>query len=137
MTIRREDLAAAAALGLLQYRQIDPLLVFLLQRDVREKRQMLSAQAEAPRRGWLRSFLFTCAVLLAIVTAAMFGMLFWTRAQPVSIGVLLSFAGLYLMAAFGAVNWIGQRSSGGPTQSLSALAVASVPLAVFTLAQFA
>jgi hypothetical protein len=137
MTIRREDLAAAAALGLLQYRQIDPLLVFLLQRDVREKRQMLSARVEAPGRGWFRSFLFTCAVLLAIVTAAMFGMLFWTRAQPVSIGLLLTFAGMYLMAAFGAVNWIGQHNAGGTTQTLSALAVASVPLAVFTLAQFA
>jgi hypothetical protein len=137
MTIRREDLAAAAAVGLLQYRPIDPLLVFLLQRDVRARRQVLAAQVRGQQRGWAFGLLSLLAIVLAIVTIAMFGLLFSTRAEPAGLGMLFSFAALYVLVALSVVNWASRRSQGGPVRTLSALAVASVPLAVFTLAQFA
>lgn len=135
MTIRREDLADAAALGLLQYRQVDPLLVFLLQRDVREKRLLLAAQAHRPRRNWAYGAITVVAALVTSVTMAMFGLLFSMRPEPASVGVLFSFAGLYMLIALGAVGWFNRRAQRGPTRTLSALAVATVPLAVFTLTQ--
>lgn len=68
MTIRREDLTAAAAAGLLPYRQIDPLLIFLLQRDIVAKRQVLLAQPH-PRPS--RGVPFLLAVALALAALAL------------------------------------------------------------------
>lgn len=72
MTIRREDLAAAAAVGLLHYTQIDPLLVYLLQRDVRAKREAMLAQLS--RRSQFNLWLSYAAGLLALIVAALFAL---------------------------------------------------------------
>lgn len=134
MTIRREDLAAAAAVGLLQYRQIDPLLVFLLQRDVCAKRQAL--QVRTTQGGGFHTFLSYLLAMLAIVVAALFAVLFMVRMAPaMSVGALLSFTALYALAALGIAAWFRRRGYRGRVRLLSAAIVASVPLAVFALQQ--
>lgn len=137
MTIRREDLAAAAAVGLLQCRQVDPLLVFLLQRDVYAQRQVLAAQMRGQRRHPAYALLFGVAAVLAIVVMGWFGLRFAMHPEPIGVGMLLSFVGLYVMAAVGIVGWFGRDGGGGAVRprTVSALVLASVPLAVLTLVQ--
>lgn len=135
--IKREDLVAAAAVGLLQYRQIDPLLVFLLQRDVRTRRQALLAQSPA-RRGGFNTWLSYLLGLVAIVTTAMFAVLFTSRAvQSLGIGTLFFFIALYGLSAFGLVSWFNRRGFCKRARVLAAVTIASVPLAVFALQQIA
>ncbi|HJV82610.1 hypothetical protein [Noviherbaspirillum sp.] len=138
MTIRRDDLVAAAAVGLLQYRQIDPLLVFLLQRDVRLKRQALIAQAQAKQRNGFYVFLSNVAALLAVITASLFGVLFTTRSlHSMGFGALALFTLLYGFGALALVFWFKQRGYCARFRVLSALIMTSVPLAVFALQQVA
>ena len=112
--IKREDLVAAAAVGLLQYRQIDPLLVFLLQRDVRIKRQALLAQTSV-WQGGVNSWLSCLAGLLGIVTVTLFAVLFSSRdAQSFGVG------GLFLGTALYGASTFSRRCSAGRTCGCSA-----------------
>jgi hypothetical protein len=136
MTIRREDLVAAAALGLLQYRQIDPLLVFLLQRDVVAQRLALAAQVRQAEPGALYSVLTHLVVFLALLTSGLFAVLFTTRAvQALGIGALFFFTLLYGFGALGLSMWFKRRGYYGRLRLGVALTMASVPLAVFALHQ--
>lgn len=136
MTIRREDLVTAAALGLLQYRQIDPLLVFLLQQDVRAKRQALLAQGRQSRYGRINTVLSCVLAVLVMVTAGLFAFLFvLPGGQPNGIGTLVFFTATYAAGALALTAWFNRRGNGEQRPTLSVLAVASVPLAVFILAQ--
>ena len=136
MTIRRDDLVAAAAVGLLQYRQVDPLLVFLLQRDVLAKREALNAQANASGNSGLYALLSYMVALMAIVTASLFAALFTTRVvAAMGNGAFLFFIALYLLAAFGVAAWFRRRGFCVRVRVLTAIAMASVPLAVVALQQ--
>lgn len=138
MTIRRDDLVAAAAVGLLQYRQIDPLLVFLLQRDVRAKRQALAAQTRESRHGGVYALLSYTVAVLAVVTAALFAVLFTTRAaHAMGSGAMVVFIGLYVAGAFSVATWFRKRGYCGRVRVLAAVIMASVPLAVMALQQVA
>lgn len=132
MTIRREDLAAAAALGLLQYRQIDPLLVFLLQRDVYSRRRALQAEREQ-RQGGVFSFMTYAMGLVATITVALFALLFSSRGSQVGFGVMLLFLGAYASSAFSVAAWFRARGYSLRTRVFSLAAMASVPLTVFAL----
>jgi hypothetical protein len=138
MTIRRDDLVAAAAVGLLQYRQIDPLLVFLLQRDVRAKRQALAAQVRENRHGGVYALLSYTVAVLAIVTAALFAVLFTSRAMhAIGSGAVIVFTGVYLAGALAIASWFRKRGYCGRVRMLAAVIMASVPLAVMALQQVA
>jgi len=138
MTIRREDLVAAAAAGLLQYRQIDPLLVFLLQRDIRAKRQALAEQVRPRKYQGVYKVLSIVVALLAVITAALFGMLLATRAMPsTENGAFVFFAILYLGVAIGVAAWFRRRGYGARIRVAFAVVMASVPLAVVALQQVA
>lgn len=136
MAIQREDLVAAASLGLLQYRQIDPLLIFLLQRDVRYRREVMLAQtqpARGPRTYVMLSYL---AGMLAIATAALFAVLFTSRAvESLGMGALFFLTVLYALCAIGVVSWFKRWGFGMLTRILSGFLVALVPVAVFGLQQ--
>jgi hypothetical protein len=136
MTIRRDDLVAAAAAGLLQYRQVDPLLVFLLQRDITAKRQaMLSEVSPRPFRGLYAVLSFLVAVL-AVVTAIMFSVLFSSRAvHALGGGAHVVFAFLYLVGGLALAAWFRRRGYLGRVRLLFAVAMASLPLAVVALQQ--
>jgi hypothetical protein len=137
MMIQRDDLVAAAAVGLLQYRQIDPLLIFLLQRDVRARRAALARSETRPvRTGRAYLLLSYLAGTLAIVTAALFAVVFTARAvESLGVGVLFFFTLLYAIAALGLASWFKRRGLGVPVRILTALVLALVPLAVFALQQ--
>ncbi|HYD97412.1 MAG TPA: hypothetical protein VEC01_18970 [Noviherbaspirillum sp.] len=136
MTIRREDLVAAAAAGLLQYRQIDPLLVFLLQRDIRAQRQALVAQTQANAYSRLNAALSYAAAFLAVVTASLFGVLFASRFMDAAgNAALVLFAAGYIVVGLGLAAWFRRRGFGGRLRVLSAVIMASLPLAVVALQQ--
>ncbi|RZI40626.1 hypothetical protein EGT07_21980 [Herbaspirillum sp. HC18] len=136
MTIRRDDLAAAAAAGLLQYRQVDPLLVFLLQRDIQAKRQALVVQPQADRYRRINKLLAYAAMLLAIVTASLFGVLFTSRAMhALGNGALMLVALAYVAAGFGIAAWFRRRGYCGRLRLLFAVIMTSIPLAVMALQQ--
>jgi ABC-type multidrug transport system permease subunit len=134
--IQREDLAAAASAGLLHYRQVDPLLVFLLQRDVLAKRQAMLTQsrfrsAGAKSTSVLMAYL---AGMLAMVTAALFAVLFTTRtAEVVGIGALVIFSLFYGAGALGLASWFRHRGFSAPVRILTALVIALVPVALYSL----
>jgi hypothetical protein len=131
--IKREDLVAAAAVGLLQYRQIDPLLVFLLQRDVRIKRQALLTRTPV-WRGGVNSWLFCLAGLLGIVTVTLFAVLFSSRdAQSFGVGGLFFCTALYGVSTFGVVSWFNRRGVCRRIRVLAAITITSLPLAMFAL----
>lgn len=135
--IKREDLVAAAAVGLLQYRQIDPLLVFLLQRDVRIKRQALLAQTSV-WHGGVNSWLSCLAGLLGIVTVTLFAVLFSSRdAQSFGVGGLFLGTALYGASTFGVVSWFNRRGVCRRIRVLAAITITSLPLAMFALQKVA
>jgi hypothetical protein len=137
MMIKREDLVAAAALDLLQYRQIDPLLVFLLQRDVCARRKDLVAE-EPAARGGLNAWLSALAGLLAIVTLTLFAVLFSSRAaQTYGPDALFFVTVLYGLCTFGIVSWFNRRGFRKRLRVLAALTITSLPLAVFALQRVA
>jgi hypothetical protein len=136
MTIQRDDLVAAAAVGLLQYRQIDPLLIFLLQRDVRTQREAMLAQTRSARIKRTYALLSYLVGMLAIVTAALFAVLFTTRAVgPLSMDALIFFTVLYSLCAVVLSSWFKRRGFGMAIRLLTAVVVALVPVAVFALQQ--
>lgn len=136
MTIRRDDLVAAAAAGLLQYRQVDPLLLYLLQRDIRAKRQALAIQPQANRYRRINALLAYAAMLLAVVTASLFGVLFTSRAMYLlGGGVLTLLAFAYAAAGFAVAAWFRRRGYCKRVRLLFAVIMTSVPLAVAALQQ--
>ena len=138
MTIRRDDLVAAAAAGLLQYRQVDPLLVFLLQRDITAKRQAMLSQARPRQYPGIYAVLSFLVAVLAIVTAVMFTVLFTSRAAyAMGSGTTVSFALLYMAAGVSIAAWFRKRGYCGRIRLLFAVVIASVPLAVVALHQVA
>ncbi len=132
MSITREDLAAAAAVGVLQYRQIDPLLVFLLQRDVRARRVALAEQVRRPRAG---AWLAYAAGLLALVSAALFVMLYASSVEGWAGFILVPAAALYVLAATRVAIWFRRRGYCARLRILAAVLMASVPLALLLLQQ--
>lgn len=132
MTIRRDDLAAAAALGLLQYRQIDPLLVFLLQRDVHARRQAMLREREMRRSGVLVWLTFA-AGLLAACTGALFALLLGSRGAQIGSGAVLLLLIAYAGSALSAAALARARGYGRRIRVVSAALMASIPIAVFVL----
>ena len=132
MTIRREDLAAAAAVGLLHYTQIDPLLVYLLQCDVRAKREAMLAQLS--RRSRFNLWLSYAAGLLALITAALFAVLFVSRAMmTMDTGALFLSCLLYGSGTLAFAGWLRKCGFCMRVLLATALTLASVPIAVFAL----
>jgi hypothetical protein len=134
MKISREALLAAASAGVLQYRQIEPLLVFLLQHDLLQTREAMLEQKKPQKTvmTWLR----TIAVVLAFVTACMFMTLVfskgWTGAvsAPVLAGMLV-----YLVVSIGVIAWVRYRGYDFRVRLVALIGMASVPLAVLTIHQ--
>lgn len=136
MKIRREDLMAAAAAGLLQRRQIGPLFLFLLQRDVRAKRMALAAQARLSQHYGVYRMLFYMAGFTAVATTVLFAVLL-TTSHSTGVGALFLFAMLYMSCAWGLVQWFRKQSYGRRIRTLPALILATLPLAVIAAQQVA
>jgi hypothetical protein len=135
MKISREALLAAASAGVLQYRQIEPLLVFLLQHDLLQTREAMLEQKKPLKRTvmtWLRYI----AVVLALVTACMFLTLVFSKgwtgmmSAPVVAGMLA-----YFLFSIAVIAWVRYRGYDFRVRLMALIGMASVPLAVLTIHQ--
>jgi hypothetical protein len=135
MIVKREDLMAAAAAGVVPYTQIDPLLIFLHRRDMNRQREaMLQDKQPAQARGgqtvWY--LLALLAVVVAVALAVMYGRL--------AVGVLsgerlLWFVGAYAVFTLAAVAWFERRKIGASVRIFCTAVIAMLPLAMFTSQQ--
>lgn len=123
MKIQREDLAAAAEQGVLQPEQIDPLLAFLSQRNIKP------GKADTPRFSGTH-VLYYLGGLLAICAASLFATL---AVESLGMPALLGLTLLYAACAIGAASWFEKHGLGVPASIFATLAIALTPLAVFAL----
>lgn len=138
MTIRREDLAAAASHGLLQHSQVDPLLIFLLQRDVLARRAEMAAatRAAATPRSWLRVVLAYIAAFLAVLTVGLFAVLYVSQAAPgAGLAALIGAVVLYTAAGVKLASWSRGRGYCRAARVTLGVVMASVPLAALAVHQ--
>jgi hypothetical protein len=133
MTVRREDLIAAADAGVLHYAEVDSLLIYLRQRE-------MTAQKADPGReqsGWSRPhWKYYLSGMLAIGIVTLLGI--WLISPAVSrLGVLaaLSFTLIYALCAIGASAWFGLRGGRVAVGIFSVLLIALMPLAIVALQQ--
>jgi hypothetical protein len=135
MTVKREDLVAAAAAGLLPCTQIDPMLIFLLQRDVQLQRKAMLSQQSAGRVRSRHVLLYLTAILA--IAAATFAAAFYARLAFNALGAagLLWFIALYALFTIGLAAWFERRRVGMAARIFATSAVALVPLAAFAAQQ--
>ncbi len=128
MSVKREDLLAAAALGVLQYKQVDPILIFLLQRDMRLARESRHVKkAEPPRRR-----LYYLAALLAVGAAALLIASYMNVSlNALDAGKLLWFSGLYVLFTVVMIAWFEWQHVGIAIRIFATSGIALVPLAIF------
>jgi hypothetical protein len=131
MTIQREDLVAAAALGLVQHQQVDPLFVYLLQRDLLARR--LAFATACARRNGVYAVVTYATGLLAAVTIGLFALLFLTRGSGTGAGLMLLYLGAYFAGIVVLLVWCRVRGAARWLRLLSLALMASVPFAVFAL----
>jgi hypothetical protein len=123
MTVKREDLQAAADAGVLDPREIDGLLAFLSQRGARSP-----AQHAARFSG--THVLYYLGGMLAIGAASLFATL---AVEALGMGALLVLSVLYALAAMAIAARLERQGFGIPAGIFATLAIALVPLAVFAL----
>jgi hypothetical protein len=134
MKISREDLLAAAGAGLLQYRQIEPLLVFLLQHDLLQAREAMLGEQQ-PKKS-MTTWLAYAVAMLAFVTACMFTTLVFSKGlQSLPSGPLMVAMACYLVAVVGVVAWVRRRGFDMRIRLMALFGLVSLPLAVLTLHQ--
>ncbi len=135
MIVEREDLLAAASVGVLQYKQVEPVLVFLLQRDVSQQRKEMLAQKSALRVR-ARYVLFYLTALFALATATMLiGWYTHLAFKALGVGGLLWFAGLYAAFTIAMAAWFERRKMGARVRIFTTSVIALMPLAVFAAEQ--
>lgn len=123
MTIKREDLQAAADAGVLNPSEIDGLLAFLTRRAAQ------SPQAGAARFSGTH-VLYYLGGMLAIGAATLFATL---AVEAMGMGALLALSLLYAAAAIGIAVTLEKHGFGIPAGIFATLAIALVPLAVYAL----
>jgi hypothetical protein len=131
MIVEREDLVAAASVGVLQYKQVEPVLVFLLQRDVSQQRKQMLAQ-KGPPRIRARYVLFYLTALFALATAAMLvGWYTHLAFKALGVGGLLWFTALYATFTIAMAAWFERRKMATAVRIFTTSVIALMPLAVF------
>ncbi|HEX2531131.1 MAG TPA: hypothetical protein VHK70_06625 [Burkholderiaceae bacterium] len=134
MMIKREDLLAAATAGKLHYGEIDPLLVFLAQREAAARSIVpVSEYQEKPR--WRSPYLLHYLGGLLAIGLATLGAMLFTSQTVGALGVvaLLWFTLLYALCAVGAAAWLDIRSGNVLIGLLAVLGIAFMPLAALAL----
>lgn len=95
MSVKREDLQAAAAVGVVQYTQVDPLLIFLLQRDMNHQREAMLKEKRPARMSGVHVAFYMLTLLFIGVATAMIAL--YTKLAVDALGAvgILWFIGLY------------------------------------------
>jgi hypothetical protein len=131
MTVKREDLLAAASVGVLQYKQVEPVLVFLLQRDVSLQRRAMLAEKGPPRINPRHLLLYVVALIGLAMVAMLIGWYTRLAFQALGVGGLLWFTGLYAAFTIGVAAWFERRNVALTVRIFSTSVIALMPLAVF------
>ena len=127
MTVRREDLEAAATAGVLFPAQIDGLFAFLTKHAALSPRAP-HAVSEARFHG--THVLYCLGGMLAIGAATVFATM---AVEALGMGALFGLSVAYALAAVGVAAWLEKRGFGIPAGIFATLAIALVPLAVYAL----
>ena len=137
MSIKREDLQAAAAVGVVQYTQVDPLLIFLLQRDVYQQREAMLRERRPARMSGMHVAFYMLALLIIGVATAMIAI--YTKLAVDALGAdgLLWFIGLYALFTLAVATWFERRKIEASTRIFATSVIALLPLAVFASQQLA
>ena len=135
MTVKREDLLAAASVGVLQYKQVDPVLVFLLQRDVNTQRQEMLAEKRPPRAILRRLAMYVAALLCMAVVALVAGWYTRLAFQALGVGGLMWFTGLYALFTIAMAAWFERRKMATSVRIFTTSVIALLPLAAFAAQQ--
>lgn len=133
MIVKREDLVAAAHAGVLHYKEVDALLIFLAQRELTAKKVDEEQQSRRMRRAW---FVYYLAGMLAIAVATACGVQF-VSPRVLSFGafVALWFTVLYGLCAVGAAAWFGIRGGRVLRGMFSVFLIALMPVAILAAQQ--
>lgn len=137
MSVKREDLQAAAAVGVVQYTQVDPLLIFLLQRDVNHQREIMLKERKPARMSGMHVAFYMLALLFIGVATALIAM--YTKLAVDALGAdgLLWFIGLYALFTLTVAAWFERRKIGASVRIFTTSVIALLPLAVFASQQLA
>lgn len=132
MNVKREDLVAAANAGVLHYKEVDSLLIFLAQREV-TTRKTGDAAEPGRRRPWLSYYL---AGILAIAVATVCGYFLISR-SVLELGMFTAgwFTIIYALSSIGSAAWLGIRNGGIVRGIFSVFLVALMPLAIVAAQQ--
>jgi hypothetical protein len=132
MSVKREDLLAAATAGVLHYGEVDRLLIFLARREITSQKIHGPQKKTMPRKGF--HLMYYLAGILAIGIATLCGTLLSSR-EVGSLGLVavVWFTLLYALCAVGATAWFDMRGGSVPIALFAVLVIALMPLAVFAL----
>ncbi len=135
MTVKREDLLAAAALGVLHYTQVDPVLIFLLQRDVNLQRAEMLRKTRTARMSGKHVIYYMAAILLIGMATSLVA--WYTKLAFNALGVagLLWFTGLYALFTVAMAAWFERCQLGASVRIFCMSVIALLPLAVFASQQ--
>jgi hypothetical protein len=137
MSVKREDLLAAAAVGVVQYTQVDPLLIFLLQRDVNLQREAMLKEKRGARMSGMHVVFYMLALLFIGIATAMVAIYIRLAIDALGAAGLLWFIGLYAVFTLAMAAWFERRQIGTSVRIYATSVIALLPLAVFTSQQFA
>lgn len=137
MSVKREDLQAAAAVGVVQYTQVDPLLIFLLQRDMNHQREAMLKEKRPARMSGVHVAFYMLTLLFIGVATAMIAL--YTKLAVDALGAvgILWFIGLYALFTLVAAAWFERRKIGAAVRIFTTSIIALLPLAVFASQQLA
>ena len=135
MSVKREDLLAAAAVGVVQYTQVDPLLIFLLQRDVNLKREAMLRERRPVRMSGMHVMFYMLALLFIGVATTLIAIYTKLAINALGASGLLWFIGLYVLFTLLLAAWFERRQIGTATRIFATSVIALLPLAVFTSQQ--
>ncbi|OGB24265.1 MAG: hypothetical protein A3I66_17820 [Burkholderiales bacterium RIFCSPLOWO2_02_FULL_57_36] len=137
MSVKREDLLAAAAVGVVQYTQVDPLLIFLLQRDVNLQREAMLKEKRPTRTSGRDVAFYMLALLVIGVATALIAIYTRLAFNALGAGGLLWFIGLYMLFTLAMATWFERRQIGAAVRIFVTSVIALLPLAVFASQKFA
>ncbi|MDQ9171691.1 hypothetical protein Q8A64_14855 [Oxalobacteraceae bacterium R-40] len=140
MNLTREDLLAAASAGIIPYKQVDTMLVFLRHREavnVREAEHEQQKGQQTTRRGSKGLLMLVLAVIgigaAAMLSAINMGLVPDARFSFDALNVqnLQWFIGLYALFTLIVVAWTERSRISGMVRVLITALLALAPLAVF------
>jgi hypothetical protein len=136
MMVNREDLLAAASVGVLQYKQVEPVLVFLLQRDLTaQRKEMLVAKRPLLRCTARRVALYVVALLGLAMVAMLVGWYTHLAFEALGVGGLLLFTAVYAVFTIAMAAWFERRRMAMAVRIFATSVIALLPLAVFASQQ--